>query len=127
MARDAMIAAPQDREAAMLAQDCRAATARLALVAGRADIAEIEAAGTLQQIAADRRHVAHLRRGAGKERLGCNRIATAELGVVGEVGHAHQRADVAAPLVDPNLIKRQAIKVDQTARSLYPVLTSLPK
>ena len=61
---DAGIAPAEQRMAAIDAADGRAAAAGLALVAGeRLAAPEIGAAGALQEIAADRRHVAELLRG----------------------------------------------------------------
>ena len=68
--RDAVVGPAEDRVPLVEAVERRAAGARLALVAGAtAPVAEIGAAGPLQQVAADRRHVADLRRGAGEQRL----------------------------------------------------------
>ena len=58
---NAGIACAQDRVHAVEAADRRAAAARLALVAGCGDVVEVGAPRALQEIAADRRHVAQLR------------------------------------------------------------------
>ena len=59
---DAVLARAEHRMPAVLAADGGAAGARRALVAGGvADIAEVRAAGPLQEIAAHGRLVAHLR------------------------------------------------------------------
>ncbi len=66
---------------------------RRALVAGRAGVAEIAAAGALEQVAAERREVAHLRRGAEQQRFGEDAVAVPHLGMRGRVAHPHQRAE----------------------------------
>ena len=68
----------------------------VALVAGAGDVVEVGAARPLQQIAADRRGVAKLRRRAGQQRLGDRRKAPGESRVVREVGVADERADAHA-------------------------------
>src|SRR6266849_5908982 len=72
---DAMLARPQDRVHAVDAVDRRTTAPRLALVAGRRRIVEIQAAGSLQEIARGRGHVAQLRRGAREDRAAEQRIA----------------------------------------------------
>ena len=68
---DAMLARAEHGVPAVLAADGGAAGARCALVAGGvADIAEVGAAGPLQEVAADGRLVAHLRAGRVQQRLG---------------------------------------------------------
>ncbi len=62
--RDALVAQPEHGVRAILPVDRRTAAARRTLVAGRAGVAEIAAAGALEQVAAERREIAHLRRGA---------------------------------------------------------------
>ncbi len=91
--RDALVADPQHRVQPVLSGNGGAAAARHALVAGRAGIAEIAAAGALEQVAAERRQVAHLRRGAEQQRLGEDAIAVPHLGMRGRVAHPHQRAE----------------------------------
>ena len=71
----------------------RAAAAGLALVARRGDVLEVAAAGALQQVAADRRHVAQLARRAGEQRLRQHRVALPHQRVGGQVAVAHARAD----------------------------------
>ena len=66
MHRDAGVARAEDRVHAVEAVDGRAAAARLAFVAGRRGVVEVGTARALQEIAADRRHVAQLLRGAGQ-------------------------------------------------------------
>ena len=78
------------------AVDGRAAAAGLALVAGRRRVVEVEAARPLQQVAAGRRHVAQLLRGAGQDRARQQRIALLDQRMIGEVGVRHERADAQA-------------------------------
>lgn len=70
MYRHAVFAGAEDRMVAVQPAARGASAARLALVAWRAGVVEILAAGTLQQVAACAGHVAQLRRGAGEDRLG---------------------------------------------------------
>src|SRR5437868_9992768 len=60
MRRDALVARPENRVRPTDAHQRRAPRSGLALVALCCDIPEIRAARTLQNIAADCRHVAHL-------------------------------------------------------------------
>ena len=70
MGGDAVLARAEHGVPAVLAADRGAAGARRALVAGGvADIAKIGAAGALQEIAAHRRLVAHLRARRVQQRL----------------------------------------------------------
>ena len=77
-----------------------AALARLPLVAARAvAVVEVGAAGALEQVAADRRHVADLRRRAGDDRARQHRVSRAYRGVLGHRGVARGRADEQAAAV----------------------------
>ena len=119
MRRDAGFAGAEDRIDAVDALDRRAAAAGLAFVAGRRGVIEIEAARALQEIAAGRRHVAQLLRGAGQDRAREQRIALLDQRVVGEVGVRHERADAQAAvrrLLDG--LQRQPRDVDQPRRAL---------
>ena len=101
------------------AADGGTAAAWLAFVAGRRRIIEIGAAGALQQVAAGRRHIAQLLRGAGQDGARQQRVARFELWVIGEIGIRHERADAQAAsgsLLD--LVERQARDVDQPGRAL---------
>ena len=93
MRGDAMLARAEDRVHAVDAGDGRAAAARLALVAWRSRVVEIEAARSLQKIAAGRGHIAQLLRGSGEDRAGKQRIARLDVRVVGEIAIGNQRAD----------------------------------
>ncbi len=72
----------------------RATAARLALVAGeRLAAPKIGAAGSLQEIAADGRHVAQLLRGRLPQRFRKRRIVLHQPRIGGDVAHARQRAE----------------------------------
>ena len=79
---DAVLAGAEDGERAVVAVDCGAAGAGFALVAGVGGVAEIDAAGALQQIAAGGGHVAKLRRCAGEQSLREHRVVALHGGVV---------------------------------------------
>jgi hypothetical protein len=91
--------------------------ARLALVAGAGDVVEIGAARSLQQIAADGRGIAKLRRGARQQRLGDRGKGFGETGIVREIGVAHQRADPDAAVGEmfDAVEAGQTRDIDQTA------------
>ena len=114
MRGDAMFAGAEDRVHAVDTADRRAAAARLALVAWRARVVEIEAARSLQQVAAGRGHVAQLLRSAGEDGAGEQRIAGLDLRVPGEIAVRHQGADAQTAifgLLDP--VEREMGDVDQ--------------
>src|SRR6266404_9737155 len=67
--RDAMFACTQDCERTIVAGDRWTPTAGLALVAGHGRITEVDTTCALQQVAAERRHISDLRRGAVQSRL----------------------------------------------------------
>ena len=73
--------------------DRRATRAGGAAVAGGGDVAEVQAAGPLHEVAADGGHVAQLRRRAQLQRLRDHRELLAHTGMGGELGHPHQRSD----------------------------------
>src|ERR1700730_7973667 len=111
---DTMLARPQDGVHAVDPVDCRTAAARLALIAWRGCIVEIEAARPLQEIAPGRGHVAQLLRGPGKDRAAQQWIARLDLRVIGDIAIGNQRPDpqAAVPgLLD--LVERQMRDVDQ--------------
>ena len=68
MRRDAGLAGAEDRVDPIDAVDGRTAAAGLAFVARRRHVIEIKAARPLHQVAAGRRHIAKLLRGAGQDR-----------------------------------------------------------
>src|SRR5580693_631446 len=94
MGGNAGAARAQDRMLAILALDRAAARTGRTLVAGKVGATEIDAARALHQVAADSRHVTHLRRGAGQEggtgrRGEPHRVLLVGSAGVGEgVGHA---------------------------------------
>jgi hypothetical protein len=96
-----------------------AAGARRAPIAGARQVVEIGAARFLQEIAADRRRVAKLRRSAREQRLRNGRIGPREALVVCEVGIADHRADARAAVVEPfdAVETRQAPDVDEMGRA----------
>ena len=73
-----------------------AALAGRALIAARGVVVEIDAAGALHEIAADRRHVADLGGGAGQDRLGEQRKALAHTPIGRDGGVLHAGADAQA-------------------------------
>ena len=73
-----------------------AAGAGLAPVAGAGDVEEIGAARPLHHIAARRRGVAQLRRGAREQGLRDGGEAPREFGMMREIGVANERADARA-------------------------------
>ena len=76
-----------------LARAGGAARAWSAFVAGARGVIEIGATRPLKDIAADGRGIAELRGRAGQQRLGNSREAAPEIGKVGEIGIANERAD----------------------------------
>ncbi len=126
MRRDAVFAGAEDRVHAVDAVDRRAAAAWLAFVARRARVVEVEAARSLQQVAAGRRHVAQLRRSAGEDGAGEQRIARLDLRVPGKIAVQDQCADAQAAvlrLLDP--VERQMGDVDQPRRQRYVFLDEI--
>src|SRR5689334_7346845 len=108
-----MCAGAQNRIHSVQALDRRTARARCALVAGCSDIAKIEAASPLQQIAADARHVTYLRRRAREQRLRDGRKTLSDARVMGHFRHACERTDVSAFISDFDAAQRQTVDVDQ--------------
>ena len=66
---DTVLARSQNREGTVVAFDGRTAGAGCAFVAGHGGIAEVHAAGALEEVAAGGGHVAELSRCAGEQRL----------------------------------------------------------
>ena len=83
---DARVARAEDRVNPVEAADRRAAGAGGPLVAARGRVVEVGAARALQQIAADRRLVAQLTRGARDQGLGEHRVASPNTGIRSRVG-----------------------------------------
>jgi len=116
---DARLAGAEDGQRAVVAFDGRATRARLALVAGHGVVAEVHAAGALQEVAAGGGHVAQLRRGAGEQRLRQHPVAARDGRMVGEVGVANQRADLQAAVGELlHLVERKPVDVDDQLGAL---------
>ena len=98
---------------AVEAVDRVAALARAALVAARGVVIEIGAARALQEIAADRRHVADLRRSAGEDRLREQGKALAHTPVGRDRGVLHAGADQQAAALCLLDIARQPCHVHE--------------
>jgi hypothetical protein len=96
--RDAARASSQYGVEPVVAAAGVAAGPGLAFVAGARRIIKIGASRPLQEIAADRRRIAQLCRGAGQKRFGNGRKAPGEMAIVGKIGVAHQRADAHAAI-----------------------------
>ena len=114
MRGDAVLARPQDRVHPVDPADRGTTAFRLALIARCACIVEIEAARSLQEIAARGRHIAQLLRGPGQNRAPEQRVAGLDPRVIGEIGIGNQRADAQAAvrrLLD--LAQGQSRDVDQ--------------
>jgi hypothetical protein len=93
--------------------------AGIALVAGViADIAKVSAAGALQDIAAERRHVTYLLAGGKLERVSDDGIVALDVGVVGNVRHPRHRAEpqMICRQVDRRPLRGERVDVDQRAR-----------
>lgn len=87
---DTGFADSQHRMLPVVARQRRAARLRIAPVAFRkAGLAVVGAARALQHIAAKPRHIADLLRSAKIKRLGNHRTGGLDLGMRGQVGHAH--------------------------------------
>ena len=83
----------EDRVVVVLAVDRGTTAAGGALVARLRGVGEVAAAGALQQVPADRGHVAQLSRRAGEHGLAQRRVAAPHLGMGGEVAVGRRRAD----------------------------------
>ena len=120
---DAVFARAEDRVHAVDAVDRRAAAARRALVARCARIVEVQAARSLQQVAAGRGHVAQLRRRSRENGAGEQRIARLDPRVPGEIGVQDQSADAQAAVLDVlDPVEREMGDVDQPRRPRYMLL-----
>ena len=119
MRGNALIAPAQNRVNAVEAVDGGTPGAWLAFVAGRRRVVEVVAPRALHQVAADRRHVAKLRRRPGEDRLRQQRIPAHHAGVVGDVAVGDERAQPQSAAVErSNLGQRQVRDVDQSPRPL---------
>jgi hypothetical protein len=79
---------------AMRAIPCGAPGSWFSLIAGAAGIAEVSAAGSLQQVSTNRSHVTQLRGGAREKRLRDHRIRSRNRTVGRHLGHACERTDL---------------------------------
>ena len=105
---------------AIEAFDGVAALTGIALVTARAGVVvKVSAARPLQQIAADRCHIADLRRGTREDRARQHRIAPAHGGVLCERSVAHRCADQQAATLAHGDVRRQAGDIPQRRRTLY--------
>src|SRR5260370_41019587 len=91
--RNAVFARSKNGQTAVCSSDSSAASARLALVAGRISSAEIHAPGPLQQIASGRRHVPKLGRGAAENRFRKNSVVFADERMVSQIRVTDYRAN----------------------------------
>jgi hypothetical protein len=99
---------------AMHPAERRAARARIALVARRGAVLEVQAARALQQVAARGGEVAQLAGRPGDQRLRQRRVALAHQRVRRQVGVAHRRAEAQPAAVQLlHLAERQPRDVDQ--------------
>jgi hypothetical protein len=119
MGGNAVVARPEHGIAAVESLHRGAAGAGLALVAGGCLVVEIQTAGALHQVSPDRRHVPKLPGGAMQDRLGQNRISSANQRVRGQATVAHQCPDPKPPvgkLLDS--VQGQPADVDHRLRPL---------
>src|SRR5215472_10952947 len=93
MRGNAMFAHSQDRMHPIDSGNRGTAAARLALIAGRSCIVEIEATRALQEIAPCRSHIAQLRRGTREDRTREQWIARLDLRAKGKIAIGDQCAD----------------------------------
>ena len=96
-----------------------------ALVARRGAVAEIQAAGPLQQVAADGRHVAHLGRGGLRQRLREQWEVLLDTLVVGDCGETRHGADPRAVRVHRDARQRQSADANQCRRRQHVFLQQL--
>ena len=117
---DAAFARAENGVDAVLAFERGAARAGLALVAGgERGVVKVMAARSLQEVAAHRGHVAQLRRGAGEERLGKQRIARTHERMACRRAVADHGADAQAAFWQlANLGERQPRDVDEMRGAL---------
>src|SRR6266699_3301425 len=93
MRRETRLACAEDRVVPMMAVTGGTTCAGHALVARPMDIAEVGAAGTLQQVAADRRHIPKLRRCAGQDRVRKEWITFPDQRIEGNRAVSRHRSD----------------------------------
>lgn len=104
----------------MLARQGGATAAGGALVARLGEVTEVAAAGPLEQVPADRGHVAQLPGGAGQECLRQSRVVPAHVGMGREVAVGDGRTD-AQPTVggERDVPEGQFLDVDKKRRPFH--------
>ena len=122
---DAVRTAAEDRVDPVLSVLRPAARARHALVARRSAVAEIQAAGPLQQVAANGRHVAHLWRGGLRQRLREQWVVALDTLIVGDRGEARHGADARAIRVHRDPCQRQPADANERRRRQHVFLQQL--
>jgi hypothetical protein len=117
--RHAMAAGAENGVPGIEPLDCGATGVRGPLIARRIEHPEIGAADALEQVAADRGHVAQLRRGTLDQAFGNERLQALDIGMRRDVGHARERADHQIGAIDADFGKRERVDVDQVLRLLH--------
>ncbi len=115
-----MLGGPEDRVVAVLARHCGATAAGSALVARLGQVAEIAAPGPLEQVPADRGHVAQLPGGSGEECLREGRVVAAHLRMGRQVAVGDGRTDT-QPTVggERDVAEGQFLDVDEERRPFH--------
>jgi hypothetical protein len=108
-----VVAAAEDGVRAVLARDGRASGAGRPPIAREHRVAEVRAAGALQEVARDRGHVANLHRGARAQGLRDDGVAVPDQRVIREVLHPLERADADAAAAGRHAAQRQRGDVDE--------------
>jgi hypothetical protein len=98
MRRDAVLAPAENGVKPVVAAAGVAARTGIAFVAGAGDVVEVRAARALQEIAADGRGIAQLRRGSRQKRFGHGREAPREIAIVRKLRIVNQCADAHAAI-----------------------------
>src|SRR4029077_15643458 len=93
MSRETPVADAEDRVHAMVPIYGCAAGSTFSLVARTTRIAKVPTPGPLQEIAANRRHVAQLGRGTKEQGFANDRRPCRDRGICSELFHRRQRAD----------------------------------
>src|ERR1700678_1138643 len=100
---DALIAGAEDRVSPVEAIHRGASRSRIALIAiVVADVAEVSAAGPLQDVAAERRHVPQLRAGGELEAIRNHWIVALDVRISRYIGHPCQRTQFQIFAVEAN-------------------------
>src|SRR4029450_9739529 len=110
----------KDGEHTVRTFDCRAARTGLALVAGRGNVAEVDAARSLQEVACRRGDIAQLGRGARQDGLRQSRIALLHQRMVRKIAVSDKSAYAHAAIrLLLDAIEAQAIDINQALRLLH--------